>query len=68
MNMLLTARQLDRLRELPPDHKVLTARDGSPILARPDGRLWRVQPNGKLAPAPPGESRASASGGDDDGG
>jgi hypothetical protein len=55
MNLLLTARQLDRLRELPPDHKVLTARDGSPILERPDGRLWRVQPNGKLAPAPPVE-------------
>jgi hypothetical protein len=51
VNMLLTARQLDRLRELPPDHKVLTARDGSPILQRPDGRLWRVQPNGSLAQA-----------------
>jgi len=55
MNKLLTARQLDRLRELPPDHKVLTARDGSPILERPDGQLWRVQPNGSLAPAPPVE-------------
>jgi hypothetical protein len=55
MNMLLTARQLDRLRELPPDHKVLTVRDGSPILERPDGRLWRLQPNGSLAPAPPTE-------------
>jgi hypothetical protein len=55
MNMLLTARQLDRLRELPPDHKVLTAQDGSPILERSDGRLWRVQPNGSLAPAPPVE-------------
>jgi hypothetical protein len=53
MNLLLTARQLDRLRELPPDHKVVTTRDGSPILERPDGRLWRVQPNGTLAPAPP---------------
>jgi len=52
MNMLLTARQLERLCELPPDHKVLTAHDGSPILERPDGRLWRVQPNGSLAPAP----------------
>jgi hypothetical protein len=52
MNMLLTARQLDRLRELPPGHKVVTTRDGSPILERPDGRLWRVQPNGTLAPAP----------------
>ena len=55
MNMLLTARQLERLRELPRDHKLLNARDGSPILERPDGRLWRVQPNGSLAPAPPVE-------------
>ena len=53
MNMLLTARQLERLRELPPDHKVVTVRDGSPILERPDGRLWIVQPNGSLAPASP---------------
>lgn len=55
MNMLLTARQLDRLRELPPDHKVVTTRDGSPMLERPDGRLCRVQPNGTLASAPPVE-------------
>jgi hypothetical protein len=54
-NTLLTARQLDRLRELSPGHKVLTARDGSPILEREDGRLWRVQPNGSLVPAPPVE-------------
>ena len=55
MNMLLTARQLERLRELASDHKLLTARDGSPLLERADGRLWRVQPNGSLAPAPPVE-------------
>jgi hypothetical protein len=55
MNMLFTARQLDRLRNLPPDHKVVRARDGSPILERPDGRLWRVQPNGSLAPMTPVE-------------
>jgi hypothetical protein len=68
MNMLLTARQLDRLRNLPPDHKVATARDGSPILERPDGRLWRVQPNGSLAAATPVEPTcASASSGDDAG-
>jgi hypothetical protein len=59
MNMLLTARQLEHLRELPPGHKVLTARDGTPILERPDGRLWRVQPNGSLAPAPPVERERS---------
>jgi hypothetical protein len=43
------------LRQLPPDHKVLITGDGSPILEQPDGRLWRVQPNGSLAPAPPVE-------------
>jgi hypothetical protein len=59
MNMLLTARQLDRLRELPPGHKVITAHDGSLILERPDGQLWRVQPNGSLAPAPPVERVSS---------
>ena len=52
MNVLLTGRQLHRLRELPPDHRLVTVRDGSPILERPDGRLWLVQPNGNLAPAP----------------
>ena len=55
MNVLFTARQLDRLRELPPDHKLVVGRDGSPILERPDGRLLRVQPNGSLAPALPVE-------------
>jgi hypothetical protein len=56
MNVLLTARQLDRLRELPPGHRLVTVRDGSPILERPDGRLWLVQPNGSLALAPAVES------------
>jgi hypothetical protein len=55
MNMLLTARQLDRLRELSSDHKLLTVRDGCPILERPDGQHWRVQPNGSLALTPPVE-------------
>jgi hypothetical protein len=55
MNMLLTARQLDRLRELPQGHNVVTTHDGFPILEQPDGSLWRVQPNGSLAPAPPVE-------------
>jgi hypothetical protein len=70
LNVLFTARQLDRLRELPPDHKVLTGRDGSPMVERADGWLWRVQPNGSLAPAMPVERAQStfapASGGGDD--
>jgi hypothetical protein len=69
MNMLLTARQLERLRELAPDHKLLTTRDGSPVLERADGRLLLVQPNGSVAPAPPVERvrsypRVGASDGD----
>ena len=56
MNMLLTGRQLERLRELPPDQKLLMARDGAPMLERSDGRLCRVQPNGNLALAMPVET------------
>jgi hypothetical protein len=56
MNTLFTARQLDRLRRLPPEHKVVTAREGSPIIEQPDGALWLVQPNGSLAPATPAEA------------
>ena len=56
---------------VPPGHKLLTARDGSPILQRPDGRLWRVQPNGSLAPTTPVEmlrsTFAPTSSGNDDG-
>jgi hypothetical protein len=59
MNMLLTARQLDRLRDLPPDHKVVAARHGAPILERSDGRLWLLQPNGRLAPTTPVERERS---------
>ncbi len=48
---LLTARQIERLAELPDDHRVVGARKGSPIVERPDGRLLCVQPNGRLAAA-----------------
>jgi hypothetical protein len=46
---LLTKRQLERLRALPADHRVVGERDGSPVLERSDGRLVLVQPNGELA-------------------
>jgi hypothetical protein len=46
---LLTARQLERLAELPQDHTVVGLRKGSPIVECPDGQLLCVQPNGQLA-------------------
>jgi hypothetical protein len=46
---LLTARQLERLAELPNDHTLVGLRKGSPIVERPDGQLLCVQPNGQLA-------------------
>jgi hypothetical protein len=49
MKRLLTQRQLQRMEKLPADHKMVSARDGSPVVRRPDGRLLRIQPNGRLA-------------------
>ena len=46
---LLTARQLERLAELPNDHTLVGLRKGSPIVERPDGQLFCIQPNGRLA-------------------
>jgi hypothetical protein len=46
---LLTERQLERMRQLAADHRVVGERDGSPVLERSDGRLVLVQPNGELA-------------------
>jgi hypothetical protein len=46
---LLTKRQIRFMEKLPEGHKVVSIRDGAPIVRRPDGRLSRVQPNGRLA-------------------
>ena len=46
---LLTARQLRRLETLPDSYRVVTARDGTPIVESPTGRTLRLQPNGSLA-------------------
>lgn len=46
-----TPQQLQRMEKLPEDHKVVSARDGSPIVRRPDGQMLRVQPNGRLTRA-----------------
>jgi hypothetical protein len=45
---LLTKRQLASLAGLPEDHRVISVRRGSPIVERDDGRILRVQPNGRL--------------------
>jgi hypothetical protein len=46
---LLSQRQLRRLETLPDDYRVVSARDGSPIVESPTGQTLRVQPNGRLA-------------------
>jgi hypothetical protein len=46
---LLTARQLKRLEALPDNYRVVSARDGTPIVESPTGQTLRRQPNGSLA-------------------
>ena len=46
---LLTKRQLRRLETLPDNYRVVTARDGTPIVESPSGQTLRLQPNGRLA-------------------
>jgi hypothetical protein len=46
---LLTRRQLRRLETLPDDYKVVSARDGVPIVESATGQTLRLQPNGRLA-------------------
>jgi hypothetical protein len=46
---LLSRRQLRRLETLPDDYKVVSARDGIPIVESPTGQTLRLQPNGRLA-------------------
>ena len=40
---LLTQRQIRFMEKLPEGHKVVSIRDGAPIVRRPDGRLLRMQ-------------------------
>jgi hypothetical protein len=47
----LAQRQIRCMEKLPEGHKVLSTRYGAPILRRPDGHLFRVQPDGRLAAA-----------------
>ena len=46
---VLTQRQLRRMQRLPEGHVVLSTRKGVAVVRRPDGRLMRIQPDGRLA-------------------
>jgi hypothetical protein len=46
---LLSQRQLRRLETLPDDYKVVSSKEGSPIVESPTGQILRLQPNGRLA-------------------
>lgn len=45
----LTQRQISRIQRLPKGHKLVSTSYGAPVVRRPDGRLLRVQPDGRLA-------------------
>jgi hypothetical protein len=45
----LTQRQIRRMENLPAGHVVVSTRRGVAIVRRPDGRLMRIQPDGRLA-------------------
>ena len=45
---LLTQQQIRCMEQLPEGHKLVSTRSGAPIVRRPDGRLLRVQPNGRF--------------------
>ncbi len=45
----LTPRQIRSMKRLTEGHVVLSTRRGVAIVRRPDGRLMRLQPDGRLA-------------------
>jgi hypothetical protein len=49
---LLTQRQIRCIEQLPDGHKVVSVRDGVPIVRQPGGQLSRMQPNGRLVVTP----------------
>ncbi|MCW2969058.1 MAG: hypothetical protein JWO23_185 [Solirubrobacterales bacterium] len=46
---VLTKRQVRKMERLPEGHIVLSTRKGVAVVRRPDGRLMRLQPDGRLA-------------------
>jgi hypothetical protein len=49
---LLTQRQIRCIERLPDGHKVVSVRDGVPIVRQQGGQLSRMQPNGRLVVTP----------------
>ena len=52
MNQQLTQRQIQRLRKLPPNYRIIAAQRRFPVVRRPDGQRLLVQPNGRLVASP----------------
>jgi hypothetical protein len=46
---VLTRAARDRLEQLPDDHAIVSATPSSAVVERADGRLFRVEPDGRLA-------------------
>jgi hypothetical protein len=44
----LSKRQMRRMEKLSEGHVVLSTRDGVAVVRRADGRLFRLQPDGRL--------------------
>ncbi len=52
MSQQLTKRQIQRLRKLPPDYRIVSAQKRFPMVRRPDGQRLMVRPSGRLAVSP----------------
>ncbi len=50
-NNRLTRQQISSIETLPEGHRLVSARHGEPLVRARDGRLFRVQANGRLAPS-----------------
>ena len=52
MSHQLTQLQIQRLRKLPPNYRIIAAPRRYPVVRRPDGQRMLVQPSGRLAAFP----------------
>jgi len=52
MSQQLTQRQIQRLGKLPPNYRIVSAKQRFPVVRSPDGQRMSVQPNGRLVAFP----------------